>query len=128
MEKDFDNWNSLQKRLDNRRVTYCRAKEIWWCHLGVNVGCEENGKNINFERPVLILKKFNQEMLWILPMTSINKQNKYYSRVFYRGREYSIILSQIRTISSRRLLRKVWVMKKKDFKKVRRSISCLLST
>lgn len=127
MQKNFDQWNTLIKRLDRRRVNvYCHEKEIWWCNLGLNVGCEENGKNVNFERPVLILKKISKEMLWVLPTTSKIKNNQFYYKIFYRGRYYSVILSQLRIISSRRLLRKIWFIKTEEFKKIKRIIKDLL--
>lgn len=124
--KNFDGWNELKKLLDNRKISvYCHEKEIWWCSLGLNIGCEENGKNVNFERPVLILKKFNKEMLWILPMTSKIKKNKYYFKIFYRGRCYSIILSQLRLISNKRLLRKIRLIKTNDFRKIKNLVKNL---
>lgn len=33
-----------------------KEREIWWCKVGVSVGCEMD-KRQNFLRPVLILKK-----------------------------------------------------------------------
>ncbi len=30
-----------------------------WCSIGINVGDEEDGKNELYERPVLVIKKFN---------------------------------------------------------------------
>jgi len=126
MEKEFDRWNVLLKRLNRKRTIFCHEKEIWWCSLGLNVGCEEDGKNVNFERPVLILKKFNKEMLWVLPTTSRIKKGEYYFQVFYKGRQYSIILSQLRVMSSKRLLRKIWFIKTNEFLKIKKLIKNLL--
>ena len=42
-------------------------KDIWWVSVGVNVGFEEDGKNDNFVRPVLVLKKFNNDMFLGIP-------------------------------------------------------------
>lgn len=46
--------------------------------MGVNIGYEEDGKNEKFERPVLILKKFNQYLILVVPLSSKIKNNKYY--------------------------------------------------
>jgi hypothetical protein len=41
MEKDFDQWNSLKKQLnENERIFYAHPREIWWCSLGINIGAE----------------------------------------------------------------------------------------
>jgi len=127
MKKNFDRWNSLKKQLTKKKVKfYFYEKEVWWCSLGMNIGFEENGKNKRYERPILVLKKFNKELLWALPLTSIVKDNVYYYQVSYRGRKYSVILSQIRAISSRRLLRKLRKIEEKDFKKIKKLLKSLL--
>ena len=41
------------------------------CHLGANVGFEQDGIGEDFLRPVLILRKFNVYMFWALPLTKL---------------------------------------------------------
>ena len=101
---------------------YFREREIWWASLGANVGYEQDGKNQNFERPVLVLKKFNKYILWVLPLTSTIKDNKYYFKISHNGKEYSIVLSQLRLISSKRLIRKNRVLPKEEFNRVREKV------
>ncbi len=117
---NFDQWTKLKFELHSKQeiIFYFREREIWWASLGVNIGFEQDGKNDNFERPVLVIKKFNKDMLWCLPLTSKNKVGKYYYQFEYRNRKYSVILSQIRTISSKRLLRKIRTFPKNDFEVV----------
>lgn len=120
--KEFDKWNELKKKLHSSKKAdrfYFREREVWWCSLGVNVGYEQDGKNENFERPILIIKVFNAEVLWIVPLTSRQKDNKYYYKFDYKTEPQSVILSQIRLISSKRLLRKIWTFPEKDFGKVK---------
>lgn len=127
MKKGFKKWNSLKENIDKKeRIVYFRKKEIWWCALGLNVGFEQDGKNNNFERPVLILKKFNKNVLWILPLTSRNKTGKYYFQVKYNNKIYSVILSQIRLISSKRLFRKIRTFSDIEFEQVRGFIRKLI--
>lgn len=124
--KDFDKWNELKKKLhisEKAKDFYFREREIWWCSLGVNIGFEQDGKNDLFERPVLIVKVFNREVLWMVPLTSRHKSNKYYYEFDYKGKSQSAILSQVRIISSKRLLRKIWTFPKNDFKKVKELIA-----
>ena len=125
--KEFKRWNSLKEKIDKKeRIVFFRKKEIWWCALGLNVGFEQDGKNNNFERPVLILKKFNKDVLWTVPLTSKNRTGKYYFQVKYNNRTFSVILSQIRLISSKRLLRKIRTFSDIEFEKVRESIKKLI--
>ncbi|OGY86635.1 MAG: hypothetical protein A2233_04320 [Candidatus Kerfeldbacteria bacterium RIFOXYA2_FULL_38_24] len=114
----FSTWNRLKFKIHiscEKNIVYFKEREIWWCALGKNIGYEQNGKNEKFERPVLILKKFNKNLLWALPLTSKQKNNRFYYKIDYAERSYVIILSQIRTISSKRLLRKIRTLSKNDF-------------
>ena len=124
---DYKSWYNLKHKINKReKIVFFRKKEIWWCALGMNIGFEQDGKNNNFERPVLILKKFNKNILWILPLTSRNKIGKYYFQVRYNNKIYSVILSQIRLISSKRLLRKIRVLPDMEFKRIREFVKNLM--
>jgi hypothetical protein len=69
MEKDFDRWNKKKKILNSdAEPLYFREGEIWWVHLGVNVGYEMDGKQDNFARPVIILRKYNKYSFLALPL------------------------------------------------------------
>lgn len=116
-EKDFDKWNNLKKSINTKDGIdiYCNQREIWWCSLGLNIGSEEDGKNELFERPILILKVFNKNILRIAPLTSKFKNDEHHTGIKYHDREGSVILSQIKTISSKRLSRKLCRLDKKQF-------------
>lgn len=114
--KDFDTWNNLKKQIDEKKVTiFCNSREIWWCSIGLNVGSEEDGKNELFERPVLIIKIFNKDMLRVAPLTSKHKNDKNHIEIKYNDRVGSVITSQIKTISSKRLSRKLCRLDKNQF-------------
>lgn len=124
-EKDFDSWNNQKKRLDRHVRSYSlffHEREVWWCSLGLNVGVEADGKNEYFERPVLIIRKFNGEMLWVLPMTSKQKIGIYYMKISHDQRDSWVCLFQIRTVSTKRLLRKIGMISESEFKQVSRKI------
>jgi mRNA interferase MazF len=78
MEKDFDRWNKLKKAInaseESERV-YFHEGDIWWARLGVNVGYEIDGKDRDFSRPVIVLKKYNQYSFLALPLTTASKPN-----------------------------------------------------
>ena len=120
MEKNFRRWHFLKEQLNKReKVIYFREREIWWCSLGLNVGFEEDGKNYRFERPVLILKKFSKDLFLALPTTTKNKENKYYYKFKNGNRECSVILSQMRATSSKRLLRRIRKISPDDFENIK---------
>jgi mRNA interferase MazF len=121
MEKDFDAWNKEKKIVDKKTVNknlYFYAREIWWCSAGLNVGVEADGKNENFERPMLIIKKFNADMVWVLPLTTKEKVNKYHFKLTHETIKSWVILSQVKTISTKRLLRKIGSISKADLEAI----------
>lgn len=129
MFKDYNLWNVEKQKIDCRTQmnVYYAEREIWWCSVGINIGVEINGKNSKFERPVLILKKFNGLMLWVLPLTTKDKSKSiHYVRV-ERPTIAWVSLTQIKSISSLRLLRKVCTLSNEDFIRINLSIINLLT-
>jgi mRNA interferase MazF len=119
MQKDFDKWNNLKKNLQKiENKLFFHEREIWWCSIGVNLGFEQDGRSDTFERPVLIVRKFNQDIFLGLPLTSALKTGPYYQKVKYEGREYNIVLSQIRLFDSKRLQRKIRILPKNEFENI----------
>jgi mRNA interferase MazF len=80
--------------------------------LGANVGVEADGKHDNFERPVLVLRKFNRDAVLVVPLTSRPKQNPYHAMFHHEGETFSAVVSQIRLASTKRLLREFRCFKK----------------
>ena len=126
--EDFDSWNSDKKLIHFSETgpIYFKEREIWWCALGVNVGVETDGKNDNFERPVLVVKRFNRDMVWVVPVTSTAGDPKFYHPIQYGSDKRWLILSQLRTHSSKRLLRKVDFLSVDDFARVVKAIADFL--
>jgi|ERR1700733_5514815 len=107
MEKDFDSWNKEKIHLEDigHDTLSFHEREIWWCSIGLNLGDEQDGKNELFERPVLILKKFNNKLAWILPMSTKQKDGMYYHNLEHDGQKFSVMLSQLRLASTKRFHR-----------------------
>lgn len=123
MEKDFDKWNKKKKDIHKSVFSdFVHTREVWWCSLGVNIGFEQDGKHNFFERPVLIIKKFNRDVVLIAPITSQVKHNKYYVTFIHNDEQYSVIISQLRLLSTKRLRRKLYIMNSDLFTRVRQSI------
>jgi mRNA interferase MazF len=97
MEKDFDRWNKKKKVLNKADfIDYVHEREVWWCALGVNVGVEADGKHDNFERPVLVLRKFSRDAVLVVPLTSRVKRNRYYAPFMHGGNMFAAVISQMR--------------------------------
>jgi mRNA interferase MazF len=112
--KDFDKWNEIAKTVDlnnkNRKVFF-REQEIWWCSVGVNIGSEIDGKNDLFERPVLIIRKINKDLLLVAPLTSKIKKDDFRILTSCDGIDSQILLFQCRVISVQRLIKRIGFVK-----------------
>lgn len=108
--KIFFDWTKLKISIHSSEIKkFPKKREIWWASLGQNIGVEINGKNKNFERPILVIKKYNNDSILVLPISSKVKESKFYFKFVNNDKEENIVnLSQLRTISSKRLVRKVW--------------------
>ena len=122
--KNFDKWNKKKKELSHSIKNILPSKrQVWWLSIGLNVGAEEDGKNNNFERPILVIKVFNRQCFLGIPITSANKINKkYYFPVIYNQNKYFLILSQIRLFSTKRLSRKIYKISSVDFLKIKKEL------
>jgi mRNA-degrading endonuclease toxin of MazEF toxin-antitoxin module len=106
-----------------------KEREIYWCSIGYNVGYEEHGKGINFRRPVLIIKKFNTNLFWGVPLsTKIKEGNKYYFPITIKGQNQSALISQMRTFDSRRLDQYICQLDEKDFELVKDAVVNIIKT
>ncbi|OHA89944.1 MAG: hypothetical protein A3F53_02460 [Candidatus Zambryskibacteria bacterium RIFCSPHIGHO2_12_FULL_48_10] len=129
MKKDFQSWHKEKSVLHEDKIRpFFHEREVWFASLGVNVGFEIDGKHEKFMRPVIVLRKFNNETLWGLPLTKNPKQGKYYFSFSLADREISTAnLSQIRLIDSKRLQYKIGDMPEKDFTEVKEKLRQLLA-
>lgn len=127
MNNEYLEWHKQKIEINNlNNKHFYHEGEVWWCILGKNIGNEQNGKNKNFSRPVLIIKKFNNEICWALPLTTTLKNNRYYFKINIKNIDVSIILSQLRIISSKRLSKRMHKLKKDNFERILIELICIL--
>lgn len=127
MEKDFKKWHV--KKSDIHHVPerpFFHEGEIWFCHLGANIGSEQDGVGNDFLRPVIIVRKFNSEVFWGVPLTRTRKKSPYYFAFSFEGKTSVAILSQIRLIDARRLSYLVGMVKKEDVGEIRKRLRDLI--
>ncbi len=112
MEKDFWTWHSKKEKVDEKQTrVFFHEREIWFCHLGANVGFEQDGKGENFGRPVIVFRKFNKEVFWGVPLTTREKGGKFYLPIpSENGEPRKAILSQLRLMDAKRLYQKIGVI------------------
>lgn len=125
----FANWAKLKLKMHlsyNTNYVYFKERQLWWVSLGQNIGSERNGKHKNFERPVLILKKFNAEMFLAIPTSSQLKLGRYRYTFQKDFVSYEANLSQMRVLSSKRLLRLIGKLNKEDYKNIKEMYKKLL--
>jgi mRNA interferase MazF len=130
MHKNFDYWNDLKKEIDKTEIVpekFPKEREVWMSSLGQNIGYEQNGSGNNFIRPVLVIKKFNNQMFWIVPLTTKQKEfDFYFNYADPNNQEVSAILAQIRLVSVKRFNRKMYEISNEIYIKIKENIKSFL--
>lgn len=105
MFKNFWDWHRQKNLLELReKRLYFHEREIWWCNLGLNIGFEQDGKGNKYLRPVIIFRKFNNEVFWAIPLTTKKKNNRFYFKIDNKNSfERFAILSQLKLMDAKRL-------------------------
>jgi mRNA-degrading endonuclease toxin of MazEF toxin-antitoxin module len=128
MQKDFDIWNTKKKIIHNSdRVLFAHTREIWWCSLGVNIGSEQDGSPEDYRRPVVILKSLGQETCLIIPLTTSTRSHRLRIPIGeVQGKEAVALMSQLRVIDTKRLVKKVGYLNKGTFEILRKAARDML--
>ena len=124
MKKDFDKWNIKKKEIHNQKpAVFCHTREVWWCAIGFNVGFEQDGTGKNFDRPVIVIRVFNLNIFLGVALTGNKKIGRYYFPLGkIEGRDASVILSQVRLIDTKRLVRKIATIDKNTFEELKKAL------
>lgn len=105
--KDFDTWNTKKKDIDTKIINpdvFVGEGYVWICSYGKNIGFEQSGSGNDFSRPVLIVKKFNNNMFWGIPLSTKQKEyDFYFNYIDVFGNPVSAILAQMKLMSVKRL-------------------------
>lgn len=124
MEKDFKTWHTKKEVLDGKgNRVFFHEREIWFCHLGANVGFEQDGKGESFGRPVIVFRKFNNEVFWGVPLTTREKGGKFYLPIpMGDSASRKAILSQLRLLDAKRLYQKIGMIDSATHKQLEEAI------
>ena len=128
MKKDFDRWNEQKKTIDDRQKSpFCHERELWWCTLGVNIGSEQDGSNIEYRRPILILKGLSKQTCLVIPLTTSTHTHKLRPSIgLVEDEQAHALLSQMRVIDTKRLVRKIGNLDKQIFDDIRKTVKDML--
>lgn len=122
-KKDYSLWHSRKTWLNNDKPrVFFHEREVWWSSIGMNIGFEQDGKGNKFLRPVVIFKKFNNQIFWAVPLTTKSKSGKFYLPVDVAdGVPRSAILSQLRLMDSKRLLTKLGFISVQNYQEMKKA-------
>lgn len=79
--------------------------EVWMAEINPDTGNE--GKNLGIEGPIIILKQFNKDKFWGIPMTSNGNEGGACKRIMYKENTVWALLSQFKTFDYSRLLHRI---------------------
>jgi mRNA interferase MazF len=125
VQKDFSVWSSLKQIVHNSPTVrpFYHEREIWWCRTGLNIGFESDGKGEEYVRPVLILKGISRHIFVGIPITTKNKTSKHHVSLDLKdGLERKAVISQIRSLDSKRLVDKMAVVDVNTFMKIQQTV------
>jgi mRNA-degrading endonuclease toxin of MazEF toxin-antitoxin module len=134
VEKDYQIWTPIKKTVNNisEPRLFFHEREIWYCHLGENIGFEQDGRGDQFLRPVVIIRKFNNEIFWGVPLTRTQKDLPFYFALMLQTdtgvpvEKSTAVLSQVRLIDAKRLRRMIGYISEKDFILLKKKLKALL--
>jgi hypothetical protein len=129
MNNNFDDWNDIKKELSSRKkIKSFKNRDIFWIHMGLNIGYETFGKGDDFLRPVLVFKKFSKNTFLGIPLTTSTKNDIFHYKflVAKNNKINYASLSQIRIFDAKRLHDKLDKMNINDFDKLKVQIKSLM--
>ena len=116
----FDEWIEVKKELNSvKKYPHITEGEVWWCGIGKNVGVEINGKHGNFSRPVIVYKKLSIFGFLAIPLSTQYHTGSWYVNFNFKNKQQAAVLAQIRVISISRLYRRMGMLSKGDFNKIK---------
>ena len=124
MQKDFKLWFEKKFIVNEKdsRVLF-HEREVWFSHIGINIGFEEDGKGEAFGRPIVIFRKFNNEIFWAVPLTTTHKTGRFYVEINLGDGVYrTTILSQLRLSDAKRLYQKLGVINEETHRLIENKI------
>lgn len=116
MKKKFQEWHILKEDLHHSdKQIFFKERDIFWASIGVNIGFEQDGKGEILSRPLLVLKKYNKNLFFGIPLSTKIKEGSFFYTFDFNGKPSSALLVQARTYDAKRLENKMGMIAKNDF-------------
>jgi mRNA-degrading endonuclease toxin of MazEF toxin-antitoxin module len=133
VEKNYEAWTPLKQTINNSGEPrlFFHERQVWYCHLGENIGFEQDGRGDQFLRPAVIVRKFNNDVCWAVPLTRTRKDLPFYFTFPLQSEagtseSSTAVLSQIRLIDVKRLRRMIGYVSEPDFAALKQKLKALL--
>jgi mRNA interferase MazF len=131
MDSQYNNWNEIKITIEYENIIVgFKERDIFYMNMGKNIGFEQDGKGENFVRPIVIIKGFNKNMFFGIPLSTKIKEGKFYYKFQFQKKDELVeniaLLSQMRLFSTKRLLNKIGVISKEDFIKMKNEFKSLI--
>ena len=131
MYSQYNKWNEIKITIENENIIVgFKERDIFYMNMGKNSGFEQDGKGENFVRPVVIIKGFNKNMFFWIPLSTKIKEGKFYYKFQFQKKDELVeniaLLSQMRLFSTKRLLNKIGVISKEDFESLKNEFKSLI--
>jgi len=116
MAKEFYKWYMLKEQLDNeKKEQYFKERDIFWASVGINIGYEQDGKGEIFSRPILVVKKYNKNIFFGVPLSTKIKEGTFFYTFTLNEKLSNALLVQGRIYDTKRLENKIGKISQKDF-------------
>lgn len=121
--KRFKEWFAVKERInDEIRGHVIAVGEVRWCSIGVNVGEEIDGKGDEFLRPVLVIDTVGSRTALVVPLSTKIKKTVGYMLIHFNNKDQSLVISNIRVVSQKRLLRRIGKLPGNRLKEIKEEI------
>ncbi len=125
-------WQEVKAMVNGNFSSRCKPHQVWWASIGENIGNEQNGKGGQFLRPVIIIQTFRRNLCFIVPLTTNRLSGKEFMNIEWitrNGEKRSSVamLSQARTLSTKRLIKRGGYIEVSLFHRLRAKFFSLLS-
>jgi len=85
MPKKFTSWNNIKINIEKKKEKiYFKEREIYWANIGENIGFEQGGKGDDFTRPLLIFKKFSNNIFFGIPLSTKRKNGSFFFEFIFK--------------------------------------------
>ncbi len=128
MAKEFYKWYMLKEQLHNeKKEQYFKERDIFWASVGINIGYEQDGKGEIFSRPILVVKKYNKNIFFGVPLSTKIKEGTFFFTFTLNEKMSNALLVQGRIYDTKRLENKIGKISQKDFDTLKIKLRKLLN-